>query len=192
MAVRGNMKITYHMVLSPIYNPCTRSNARKIFPTLSANWLVSQWKTFGFWRAATEWSPRLFWQLTLMSNSRSYILTITITITISWHPWLFSECDLADTFISVKTPARSWWSSLSHFPLSRITISPCPYHFSSSFCEPAYEEVENNTDRKRGEAIMAEVCQHWKDIVFPHVEYLCTDRPPTESYWVLEGVFAEC
>jgi hypothetical protein len=102
-------------------------------------------------------------QPTLLSNSRNYGLSIT---------------SLADTLISAKPLTYP----LFHFPFSRITICRYPFSLAPRFADQPMKEMRINTERNLGqfEALLPLLQLHWQGIVFPHVEYLETDRWPNE------------
>ena len=65
---------------------------------------------------------------------------------------------------------------LSHFLLSRITISAYPCRFCSSFCRSASVKKMKIYTKSIPGLAMVEVRHHWQGIVSLRVEYLETDR----------------
>ena len=90
---------------------------------------------------------------------------------------LFSEGDLAGTFIPAIHPT-AWW-----FPLYN-------FRFCSSFCRSASE----NRNSEWITPANGRYSSDWQGTVFPHVEYLEMERPCYEwdkiqSYWFAKIVY---
>ena len=64
-------------------------------------------------------------------------------------------------------------------PLQELQYLHIHVAFAPRFANQPMKRMKISTDRRRGEA-MGEVRQHWPGTVFPHVEYLDTDRSRNE------------
>jgi len=88
------------------------------------------------------------------------------------------ESDLADTLIPATLP--TYPSHIFHFPeLQHLHIGA---ELAPSFAAQPMKVMKINTERESGafEALFPLIQRHWQGIVFPHVEYLETDRWPYE------------
>jgi hypothetical protein len=91
---------------------------------------------------------------------------------------LFSEGDLADTFIPAIPPTARWPSPSLIFPFQELQYLHIHVAFAPRFADQPLKVMRIDTDSasEAGQVVMVEVGQHWQGIVFPHVEYLETDR----------------
>jgi hypothetical protein len=90
---------------------------------------------------------------------------------------LFSEGDLADTFIPAIPRTARWLSPPLIFPFKELQYLHIHVAFAPRFADQPMKGMKIDTDSERGQfKLMVEVRRHWQGIVFPHVEYLETDR----------------
>ena len=169
------------MVPSPIYNPCTRSNATKIGYTSGTTLACIPIKNLRYLKASDTEVISVLLETDPPLQLKELWLTLAFLHELEELFWSYLTKVTSLTHLSLTLPRPSnappplifLFQELQHLCI-HVAFAPC-------FSDQPMKKMTIETESKSGQ-VMVEVRQHWEGIVFPHVTVECldTDRPHAE------------